>query len=83
MTHAVSVTRGVDLDTFEGFAAHVAEHPEDVQLGLRARSTDGGTCAHGLVSIDVDTLGGEPIPRDTHEYATGGGPTGSAGGRLR
>lgn len=62
------VSHGVDLERFGEFAAHAAEHPEQVQLGLGARSTYEGTCAHSLATIDSYTLGEETIARDTREY---------------
>jgi uncharacterized OsmC-like protein len=61
-------THGVDIDQFGGFAEHAAENPEEVRLGLGARSTYEGTCAHSLAKIDSYTLGDETIARDTREY---------------
>jgi uncharacterized OsmC-like protein len=68
MTTDHDTTDGVHLETFEGFAEYAAENPEAVQLGLGARSTYEGTCAHSLAKIDSYTLGGETIDRDTREY---------------
>jgi uncharacterized OsmC-like protein len=68
MTTETDTTDGVHLETFEGFAEFAAENPEAVQLGLSARSTYEGTCAHSLAKIDSYTLGGETIERDTREY---------------
>ena len=62
------VTHGVDVEQFEAFAEHAAEHPEEVQLGLGARSTYEGTCAHSLAKIDGYELGGETIARETRKY---------------
>lgn len=62
------VAHGVDLGTLEGFAEYAAENPDEVQLGLGARSTYEGTCAHSLAKIDSYTLGGETIARETREY---------------
>ena len=62
------VTHGVDTERLEGFAEFAAENPEDVRLGLGARSTYEGTCAHSLAKVDSYTLGGETIARDTREY---------------
>lgn len=59
---------GVDTETLATFAAHAAEHPEEVQLGLGATATYEGTCAHSLARIDGYELGGEHIERDTREY---------------
>jgi len=59
---------GVDLETLDGFAAHAAENPEAVQLGLGASATYEGTAAHSLAKIDSYELGGETIARDTREY---------------
>ncbi|NIS35130.1 MAG: OsmC family peroxiredoxin, partial [Actinobacteria bacterium] len=61
-------TDGVHLETFEGFAEYAAENPDAVKLGLGARSTYEGTCAHSLAKIDSYTLGGETIDRETREY---------------
>lgn len=62
------VRHGVDLEKLEGFAQSAAENPDGVQLGLEARSTYEGTCAHSLAKIDSYTLGGETIERDTRAY---------------
>ena len=62
------VTHGVDTEELHAFAEHAAENPEEVQLGLSARSTYEGTCAHSLATIDSYVLGGETIERDTREY---------------
>ncbi|MBX0326045.1 OsmC family protein [Halomicroarcula sp. F13] len=59
---------GVDLETLEEFAEFAAENPDDVQLGLGARSTYEGTCAHSLAKVDSYELGGETIARETREY---------------
>ena len=68
MSNDQQVTHVVDLETFEAFAAHAAENPDDVQFELGARSTYEGTCAHSLAKIDAYTLGGEEIARDTRAY---------------
>jgi len=68
MSDDSTVTHGIDLEQFEGFAEHAAEHPEAVQFGLGARSTYEGTCAHSLAKIDSYELGGETIARETREY---------------
>jgi len=68
MTETGPTAHGVDLDAFESFAEHAAEHPEEVQFGLRARSIYEGTCAHSLAKVDAYSLGGEEIRRDTREY---------------
>jgi len=68
MTDDQQTAHGVDLETLEGFAAHAAEHPEAVQLGLGASATYEGTAAHSLAKIDSYELGGETIARDTREY---------------
>ena len=62
------VDHGIDLGRFEGFAEFATQNPEEVQLGLEARSTYEGTCAHSLAKIDSYTLGDETIARDTREY---------------
>ena len=63
-----SISHGVDCEELAAFAEHAAENPEEVQLGLSARSTYEGTCAHSLARIDSYILGGETIERDTREY---------------
>jgi uncharacterized OsmC-like protein len=68
MTEDRPVTDGVDLERLESFAEEAAENPDAVQLGLGARSTYEGTCAHSLAKIDSYELGGETIARDTREY---------------
>ncbi|HKJ59442.1 MAG TPA: OsmC family protein [Halobacteriales archaeon] len=68
MSDETQVTHGVDLEGLSGFAEHAAENPETVQLGLGARSTYEGTCAHSLAKVDSYELGGETIARDTREY---------------
>ena len=62
------VNQGVNTEELAAFAEHAAENPEDVQLGLSARSTYEGTAAHSLATIDSYVLGGETIARDTREY---------------
>jgi uncharacterized OsmC-like protein len=62
------VTHGVDPEALAAFAEHAAENPEDVQLGLSARSTYEGTAAHSLATVDSFVLGGETIARETREY---------------
>jgi uncharacterized OsmC-like protein len=62
------VTHGVDVDRLEEFAEHATENPDEVQLGLGARSTYEGTCAHSLARVDSYVLGGETVVRDTREY---------------
>ena len=62
------VSQGVDLEKLEGFAKYAAENPDEVQLGLGARSIYEGTCAHSLAKVDSYTLGGETIARETREY---------------
>jgi len=62
------ITHGVDPEELAAFAEHAAENPDEVQLGLSARSTYEGTAAHSLATIDSYVLGGETIARDTREY---------------
>jgi uncharacterized OsmC-like protein len=62
------ITHGVDTEELAAFTEHAAENPEDVQLGLSARSTYEGTAAYSLATIDSYVLGGETIERDTREY---------------
>ncbi|MFC6942613.1 OsmC family protein [Salinirubellus sp. GCM10025818] len=68
MTDDQQTAHGIELETLEGFAAHAAENPEAVQLGLGASATYEGTAAHSLAKIDSYELGGETISRDTREY---------------
>jgi uncharacterized OsmC-like protein len=68
MTIDQQATHGVDIEKFGEFAAYAAENPDDVQLGLGARSTYEGTCAHSLATMDSYTLGDETIVRETREY---------------
>jgi len=68
MTDDQQTAHGIDLETLEGFAAHAAENPEAVQLGLGASATYEGTAAHSLAKIDSYELGGETIARETREY---------------
>ncbi|QCJ45931.1 OsmC family protein [Haloprofundus sp. MHR1] len=68
MTDDQQIVHGVDLNKLEGFAEYAAENPDAVQLGLGARSTYEGTCAHSLAKVDSYTLGGETISRETREY---------------
>jgi uncharacterized OsmC-like protein len=68
MTDERQLSHGIDLETLEGFAAHAAENPEAVQLGLGAAATYEGTAAHSLAKIDSYELGGEMIARETREY---------------
>ncbi|WP_101295655.1 OsmC family protein [Halegenticoccus soli] len=68
MTDDQQIRHGVNVDKLEGFAEYAAENPDEVQLGLGARSTYEGTCAHSLAKIDSYTLGGETIARETREY---------------
>lgn len=68
MTDEQQVNHGVDIEKLGEFATYAAENPEDVQLGLGARSTYEGTCAHSLATMDSYTLGGETITRETREY---------------
>lgn len=68
MTDERQLSHGIDLETLEGFAAHAAENPEAVQLGLGASATYEGTAAHSLAKIDSYDLGGETIARETREY---------------
>ena len=62
------VIHGVDRTELEGFAEFAAENPDAVRLGLGARSTYEGTCAHSLARIDSYTLGEETIAREAREY---------------
>ncbi|SFC07897.1 OsmC-like protein [Halobiforma haloterrestris] len=62
------LSHGVDTEELDAFAEHAAENPEDVQLGLSARSIYEGTCAHSLATIDSYVLGGETIDRGTRAY---------------
>ncbi|WP_312911742.1 OsmC family protein [Natronosalvus caseinilyticus] len=62
------VNHGIDIEQFEEFAEFAAENPNGVQLGLAARSTYEGTCAHSLAKVDSYELGGETIARETREY---------------
>lgn len=68
MTDDQQVNHGVDTDKLGEFAEYAAETPDAVQLGLGARSTYEGTCAHSLAKMDAYTLGGEEIERETREY---------------
>ena len=68
MTDERRIDHGVDVGQLEGFAEFAAENPDEVQLGLGARSTYEGTCAHSLAKIGSYSLGGEPISRETREY---------------
>ncbi|WP_227352647.1 OsmC family protein [Haladaptatus salinisoli] len=62
------VNHGVDVERLGEFAARAAENPDEVRLGLGARSTYEGTCAHSLAKMDSYRLGDETIARDTREY---------------
>lgn len=68
MATTEDATHGVDLERLEGFAEFAAENPDEVLLGLGARSTYEGTCAHSLAKVDSYTLGDETIARGTREY---------------
>ncbi|WP_306058083.1 OsmC family protein [Natronococcus wangiae] len=68
MTDEQHINHGVDIEKLEEFAEHAAEHPDEVRLGLGARSTYEGTCAHSLAQMDSYTLGDETIVRETREY---------------
>lgn len=68
MTDDHQVDHGVALEELEAFVAHADDHPEAIELGLGARSTYEGTCAHSLSKVDSYELGGETIARDTREY---------------
>lgn len=68
MANDQQIAHGIDLETLEGFAAHAAESPEAVRLGLGASATYEGTAAHSLAKIDSYDLGGETIARETREY---------------
>ncbi|MDX1744533.1 MAG: hypothetical protein R3324_01230, partial [Halobacteriales archaeon] len=63
MTDGTQVTHGVDLGELESFVHYAAENPEAVRLGLGARSTYEGICAHSLARIDSYELGDETIER--------------------
>ena len=62
------ISHGIELEALEGFTEHAAEHPEAVQLGLRASAIYEGTAAHSLAKIDSYDLGDETIARETREY---------------
>lgn len=68
MTNDQQVSHGVDIEKLEEFAEYAAKRPDEVQLGLGARSTYEGTCAHSLATMDSYTLGDETIMRETREY---------------
>ncbi|MXV61886.1 OsmC family peroxiredoxin [Natronorubrum sp. JWXQ-INN-674] len=68
MSNESQVAHGVDLETLEEFAEHASEHPDAVELGLRASATYEGTAAHSLAKVDSYELGGETIARGTREY---------------
>lgn len=68
MTNEHQTNHGVDVGKFEEFVEYAAGNPTEVQLGLGARSTYEGTCAHSLAKIDSYVLGGETIVRETREY---------------
>lgn len=68
MTDERQLSHGIDLETLDEFAAHAAENPEAVQLGLTASATYEGTAAHSLAKVDAYELGGETISRETREY---------------
>ncbi|MFC4544051.1 OsmC family protein [Halosolutus amylolyticus] len=68
MTDHKQLTHGIDPETFDAFAEHAADNPEEVQLGLGATATYEGTCAHSLAKIDSYELGDETIARETREY---------------
>lgn len=68
MTESHHTAHGIDLETLEGFAAHAADEPDAVQLGLGASAIYEGTAAHSLARVNSYELGGETIARDTREY---------------
>ena len=68
MTNDQQIDHGVDVGKLEEFAEHAAENPDEVRLGLGARSTYEGTCAHSLAQMDSYVLGDERIIRETREY---------------
>ncbi|WP_132058802.1 OsmC family protein [Halorussus amylolyticus] len=68
MTNEPQISHGVELGDLEAFAEFATENPDAVQLGLGARSTYEGTCAHSLAQMDSYTLGDETIERETREY---------------
>ncbi len=68
MTTEQQLSHGVDRKTLEGFAAHAAENPDAVQIGLGASAIYEGTAAHSLAKVDSYELGGDTIARETREY---------------
>jgi len=68
MTAERQLSHGIDLETLDGFAAHAAENPQAVRLGLGASATYEGTAAHSLAKVDSYELGDETIARETREY---------------
>lgn len=68
MTDDQQIAHGIDLETLDEFAEHAADHPDEVQLGLRASATYEGTAAHSLGKIDSYDLGSTTIARETRGY---------------
>lgn len=68
MTNDQQVNHGVDTSKLEAFVEYAAENPDEVQLGLGARSTYEGTCAHSLAQMDSYVLGDETIARESRRY---------------
>ena len=68
MTDDQRINHGVDTDELEDFVEFAAENPDQVRLGLGARSTYEGTCAHSLAHVDSYVLGDERIVRETRQY---------------
>ena len=63
-----SIIQGVDTEELEQFREFAEANPEAITLGLAARATYEGTCAHSLAKVDSYILGGERIARETREY---------------
>lgn len=66
---AVSSIPGFDLEKVEDFIAFAAEHPNDVLLGLEARSIWEGYAGDSLAKIGPWTLAGTRIDKPTRDYS--------------
>jgi uncharacterized OsmC-like protein len=60
---------GFDTDKLDEFEAHAAEHPEDVVLGLEAKTIWEGYAVENLAKIGPWSLGGQPIDKPTRDYS--------------
>lgn len=69
MEATMTTIPGFDVDTMNQFAAHAAQNPEQVELGIEAKTIWEGTGGTSLAKIGPWQLAGQQIEKPSRDYS--------------